>query len=115
MTIPLLTAAVINMPQKVLKQEKKMAKRVMDDALKAKLAQGRADARTMRTLAPKLMEEYGTYLKSWKFWKALPAEDRDAIAAAIRKADVSLLNEDIKRMQTQLEAKMAEKESLTKR
>jgi len=111
----LLKAAVVNKAQKALKQEKKMAKRMMDDALKAKLAKGRTDAKEMRTLAPKLMEEYGTFLQSWKFWKALPAADREAIAAAIRKADVSLLNEDIKKMQAQLEAKMAAKETLAKR
>ena len=92
-----------------------MAKRVMDDTLKAKLAKGRTDAKEMRVLAPKLLEEYGALLLSWKFWKVLSATDREAITAAIRKADVSLLNEDIKQMQSQLEAKMAAKESLAKR
>ena len=92
-----------------------MAKRVMDDTLKAKLAKGRTDAKEMRVLAPKLLEEYGAILLSWKLSKAISAADREAITAAIRKADVSLLNEDIKQMQSQLEAKMAAKESLAKR
>lgn len=92
-----------------------MAKRVMDDALKAKMAKGRADAREMRLKAPKLLEEYGALLLSWKFWRNLSMEDRNAISAAIRKADLACLNADIKSIQAELEAKQAEKENLSAR
>mgnify|MGYP001034629554 CR=1 FL=1 len=92
-----------------------MAKRVMDDALKAKLAKGRTDAKEMRVKAPKLLEQYGPLLLSWKFWKTLSGADRDAITAAIHKANLSRLNDDIKAMQAQLDAKVAEKETLSKR
>ena len=92
-----------------------MAKRKMDDDHKAKLAQGRIEAKAIREKASTFLEEYGSLLQSWKFWKNISASDRKAVTAAIRKADLASLNADIKAMQAQLDAKIEKKESLGKR
>jgi ABC-type bacteriocin/lantibiotic exporter with double-glycine peptidase domain len=92
-----------------------MAKRVMDNDHKAKLTQGRIEAKAIREKASTLFEEYGTLLHSWNFWKNISASDREAATEAIRKADMASLNADIKAMQAQLDAKIEEKESLAKR
>ena len=92
-----------------------MAKRVMDNDHKAKLVQGRIEAKANREKASALLEEYSSLLQSWKFWKNVSASDRKAVTDAIRKADMASLNADIKTMQAQLDAKIAEKESLAKR
>lgn len=92
-----------------------MAKRVMDDDHKAKLTQGRIEAKAIREKASTLFEEYGTLLHSWNFWKNISASDREAATEAIRKANMACLNSDIKAMQAQLDAKIEEKESLGKR
>ncbi len=89
-----------------------MTKRAMDDVHKAKLAQDRAKAKAIREKASKLFTENGALLLSWKFWKNAPASEREAVRAAIHKADLACLNADIKAMQAQLHAKIAEKESL---
>ena len=92
-----------------------MAKRVMDDDHKAKLTQGRIEAKALREKASTLVEEYGTLLQSWKFWKAISASEREAVTEAICKADLACLSAGIKAMQAQLDAKIEEKESLAKR
>jgi TRAP-type C4-dicarboxylate transport system substrate-binding protein len=92
-----------------------MAKRTMNEGLKAKKSQAAATARIISEQAPQLLEEYGAMLLSWRFWKTIPSTDRDAILAAIRKAEVSLLNKDIKTMQAELQAKIEAKENLAKR
>ena len=92
-----------------------MAKREMDNDHKAKLTQGRIEAKAIREKASTLFEEYGTLLHSWNFWKNISASDREAATEAIRKADMACLNADIKAMQAQLDAKIEEKESLGKR
>jgi ABC-type bacteriocin/lantibiotic exporter with double-glycine peptidase domain len=92
-----------------------MAKRVMDNDHKAKLTQGRIEAKAIREKASTLFEEYGTLLHSWNFWKNISASDREAATEAIRKANMASLNADIKAMQAQLDAKIEEKESLAKR
>jgi multidrug resistance efflux pump len=92
-----------------------MAKRVMDNDHKAKLTQGRIEAKAIREKASTFLEEYAPLLQSWKFWKAISASDREAATEAIRKADMACLNADIKAMQAQLDAKIEEKESLGKR
>ena len=92
-----------------------MAKRVMDNDHKAKLVQGRIEAKANREKASALLEEYSSLLQSWKFWKNVSASDRKAVTEAIRKADMASLNADIKAMQAQLDAKIEKKESLGKR
>jgi|LSQX01.1.fsa_nt_gb hypothetical protein len=92
-----------------------MAKRIMDNDLKAKLTQGRIEAKANREKASALLEEYSSLLQSWKFWKNVSASDRKAVTEAIRKANMASLNADIKAMQAQLDAKIKEKESLAKR
>ena len=92
-----------------------MAKRVMDNDHKAKLNQDRIDAKAIREKASALLAEYGALLQSWKFWKNVSASDRKAVTEAIRKADLSCLNADIKAMQAQLNAMIEEKESLAQR
>ena len=92
-----------------------MAKRVMDNDHKAKLNQGRIEAKAIREKASTFLEEYGSLLQSWKFWKAISASEREAVMEAIRKANLASLNADIKAIQAQLDAKIEEKESLTKR
>lgn len=92
-----------------------MAKRVMDDEHKAKLTQGRLEAKAIREKASALLEEYGALLQSWKFWKNISASDRKAVTEAIHKADLASLNADIKAMQAQLNAKIEEKESLDRK
>jgi len=87
----------------------------MDDGHKAKLSQGRIEAKHIREKAAKLLQEHGALLQSWKFWKAVPASEREAVAEAIRKADVACINADIKAMQAQLSTKMEAKKSLVKR
>ncbi|NMA39222.1 MAG: hypothetical protein GX937_03510 [Lentisphaerae bacterium] len=90
-----------------------MAKRVMDEEHKAKLLQGRIQAKANREKAAALLEEHGETLQSWRFWKNISAPDREAVLEAIRKADLANINADIKAMQAKLDAKIAEKESLT--
>ncbi|MGI5923154.1 MAG: hypothetical protein ACOX9E_04345 [Lentisphaeria bacterium] len=63
-----------------------MTKRVMDDAHKTKLAQGRAKAKAIREKASELFTENGALLLSWKFWKNVPASEREAIRETIHKA-----------------------------
>ena len=92
-----------------------MAKRVMDNDHKAKLTQGRIEAKANREKASTLFMEYGALLQSWKFWKNVSASERKAVTEAIRKANMASLNADIKAMQAQLDAKIEEKESLAKR
>lgn len=92
-----------------------MAKRVMDNDHKAKLVQGRIEAKAIREKASALLAEYGYLLQSWKFWKAISASEREAVMEAIRKANLASLNADIKAIQAQLDAKIEEKESLAKR
>ena len=92
-----------------------MAKRVMDNDHKAKLTQGRIEAKAIREKASELFTEYGALLQSWKFWKNISASNRKAATEAIRKADLASLNADIRAMQAQLDAKIEEKESLAKR
>jgi hypothetical protein len=87
----------------------------MDNDLKAKLTQGRIEAKANREKASALLEEYSSLLQSWKFWKNVSASDRKAVTEAIRKANMASLNADIKAMQAQLDAKIKEKESLAKR
>ena len=92
-----------------------MAKRVMDNDHKAKLVQGRIEAKAIREKASALLAEYGALLQSWKFWKAISASDREAATEAIRKANLACLSADIKAMQAQLNAKIEEKESLDRK
>jgi len=87
----------------------------MDNDHKAKLNQGRIEAKAIREKASTFLEEYGSLLQSWKFWKAISASEREAVMEAIRKANLASLNADIKAIQAQLDAKIEEKESLTKR
>ena len=89
-----------------------MAKRAMDNDHKAKLTQGRIEAKANREKASTLLEEYGSLLQSWKFWKNVSAAERKAVTEAIRKANMASLNADIKAMQAQLDAKIKEKENL---
>ncbi|HPY90413.1 MAG TPA: hypothetical protein PLE92_01255 [Lentisphaeria bacterium] len=89
-----------------------MAKRVMDDEHKAKMLQGRIQAKANREKAAALLEEYGVALHSWKFWKNVSAPEREAVLEAIRKADLANINADIKAMQAQIDAKITEKENL---
>ena len=72
-----------------------MAKRVMDDDHKAKLTQGRIEAKAIREIASELFDEYGNLLQSWKFWKAIAAPERENVKEAIRKADLASLSPDI--------------------
>lgn len=92
-----------------------MARRVMNNDLKAKLIQDRIDAKAIREKASALLAEHGALLHSWNFWKNISASDREAATEAIRKANMACLNSDIKAMQAQLDAKIEEKESLGKR
>ena len=84
----------------------------MDNDHKAKLTQGRIEAKANREKASTLLEEYGSLLQSWKFWKNVSAAERKAVTEAIRKANMASLNADIKAMQAQLDAKIKEKENL---
>ena len=87
----------------------------MDEEQKAKQLQGRITAKDLRDKASTLIKEYGSLLQSWSFWKNIPASERKAVSVAIRKADRACLDADIKAMQTQLNAKIAEKERLDKK
>jgi len=84
----------------------------MDEKHKAKLLQGRIQAKANREKASALLEEYGKVFQSWKFWKNVSGPEREAVLEAIRKADLANINADIKAMQAKIDAKIAEKESL---
>ena len=71
----------------------------MDNDHKAKLTQGRIEARANREKASTLFTEYSSLLQSWKFWKAISASDRKGVTEAIRKANLANLNADIRAMQ----------------
>lgn len=84
----------------------------MSEERKRRISEGRKRAKEQRAIAEQLFDECGEMLVSWKFWRKIDAATRDGVFKAIKKANVAVINSDIRSLQTQLAAMQAMKDEL---
>jgi len=92
--------------------ETKKGTRVMTEDRKTSISEGRKRAKEQREAAEQLFEQCGAMLISWKFWKKVDAATRDEIIKAIKKANVAVLDADIRALEAQLAAMRAAKDEV---
>lgn len=84
----------------------------MTEERRNSISEGRRRAKEQREAAEQLFEQCGGMLISWKFWKKVDAATRDEIVKAIKKANVAVIDADIRALESRLAGLRATKEEI---